>query len=268
MSAGEGRPGPLPSVDPRPPNPRADALPALCPYLATLDGNSRRASANRDHRCVAVSPPVQLAPEKQRRLCLVADHVNCATYGAALNAHDSLPDRVPGHARPIARIRPIVLDEGRFAGQLPALRADRAAGQAVLVGLLVIAFAAILVARPSADAVPAGALGADASASPRASAGAPGDAVATPSTAPPTAAAPTAAAPTAATAPAETPDATERPPPASTRAPLTGATYRVRSGDTLIAIATRFGTTGQVLVKLNGLADPSKLKIGQVLLLP
>ena len=48
------------------------ALPTLCPYLATVDGNWRSSSAVREHRCVAATPPVPLALEKQRRLCLVA----------------------------------------------------------------------------------------------------------------------------------------------------------------------------------------------------
>jgi LysM repeat protein len=44
--------------------------------------------------------------------------------------------------------------------------------------------------------------------------------------------------------------------------------YKVRSGDTLTAIAARFGTTVRVLAQLNGISDPSRLRIGQVLKLP
>jgi LysM repeat protein len=47
-----------------------------------------------------------------------------------------------------------------------------------------------------------------------------------------------------------------------------GATYKVRSGDTLSAIAARFGTTVRALVDLNGITDPSRLRVGQVLKLP
>jgi LysM repeat protein len=49
---------------------------------------------------------------------------------------------------------------------------------------------------------------------------------------------------------------------------LSGATYTVKRGDNLFAIAARFGTTTKVLIELNDLADPRQLKIGQVLILP
>jgi LysM repeat protein len=39
-------------------------------------------------------------------------------------------------------------------------------------------------------------------------------------------------------------------------------------GDTLGAIAARFGTTSTVLAKFNGIADPSFIRVGQVLRLP
>ena len=42
-------------------------------------------------------------------------------------------------------------------------------------------------------------------------------------------------------------------------------TYTVVSGDTLSGIASRFGTTYQVLAALNGIADPNKIYPGQVL---
>lgn len=45
-------------------------------------------------------------------------------------------------------------------------------------------------------------------------------------------------------------------------------TYTVAAGDTLSGIAGRFGTTVEELVSLNNISDPSKLSIGQVLILP
>ena len=45
-------------------------------------------------------------------------------------------------------------------------------------------------------------------------------------------------------------------------------TYTVRPGDTLWAIARRFGTTVQELVNLNGIADPNLIYPSQVLRLP
>jgi len=271
MSAVEGLPAPGPrahataTAGPRPAN-----LPTLCPYLATVDGTWRSATAVRDHRCMAVSPPVQLAAEKQRRLCLVDRHVDCATYGAAVAGHASI-----GHAdrsRPIARMTPVILDHGRFDLHLPTLRADRPTGQAALVVVLGIAFVAILLARPSGE--PGAIIG-------------PGSSGAA-TAAPTTGAATDAAVPSPSAAPASIPpEETERPsatdppgssssaaasaapsPGASSDPATSGATYRVKSGDTLSAIAARYGTTTRILVQLNGIADPSRLKVGQVLKLP
>ena len=44
--------------------------------------------------------------------------------------------------------------------------------------------------------------------------------------------------------------------------------YTVQSGDTLGEIATRFGVALDALIKLNHIADPSVIEIGQVLLIP
>ncbi|MCM3578772.1 LysM peptidoglycan-binding domain-containing protein [Micrococcus luteus] len=59
-------------------------------------------------------------------------------------------------------------------------------------------------------------------------------------------------------------------PPAATSsrpAPATG-TYTVRPGDTLGRIAKAHGTTWQALAKLNALADPHLIEVGQVLKVP
>jgi murein DD-endopeptidase MepM/ murein hydrolase activator NlpD len=45
-------------------------------------------------------------------------------------------------------------------------------------------------------------------------------------------------------------------------------TYKVKSGDTLSAIATRHKTTVATLTKLNGIKDASKISVGQVIKLP
>lgn len=47
-----------------------------------------------------------------------------------------------------------------------------------------------------------------------------------------------------------------------------GATYVVRSGDTLSAIAANHGTSVTVLVALNHLANPDRINAGQVIILP
>ncbi len=44
--------------------------------------------------------------------------------------------------------------------------------------------------------------------------------------------------------------------------------YQVQSGDTLAVIAARFDTSVEELVRLNSLANPNVLEVGQVLLIP
>jgi LysM repeat protein len=160
---------------------------------------------------------------------------------------------------------PVILDHGRFDIRFPALRADRVSGQAVLVGVLGIALTAILVARPSGDA---GAAGADRSVAPEASQPAP-TVVAAAETAP----GPEATEGVPTDEPAATPESSAASTPAasptaSAEPSTSGATYKVKSGDTLSAIAARFGTTVRVLVDLNRISDPSRIRIGQILRLP
>ena len=42
-------------------------------------------------------------------------------------------------------------------------------------------------------------------------------------------------------------------------------TYTVVSGDSLSKIAQKFGTTYQELARINGISDPNKISVGQVL---
>ena len=49
----------------------------------------RASTPAREHRCTVVTPPAILAAEKQRRLCLTAEHVGCSTYLAATNPTDA-----------------------------------------------------------------------------------------------------------------------------------------------------------------------------------
>ena len=135
-------------------------------------------------------------------------------------------------------------------------------GQGLLVGLLALAFVGILIARPAGDSgaasgaggrTPAPTTAAVASATPRPSSA--------PSGAPVVTARPIGSAEPSTSSPPTTP-------PASSRPTTSGATYKVKSGDTLSAIAARFGTTVKVLVNLNHISDPSRIHVGQVLKLP
>jgi len=244
-------------------------LPDLCPYLATEDGSWRSSSAVRDHRCLAVSPPVPLALEKQRRLCLAAEHVQCATYGAAMVANPPAAPRESLGFRAVARTTPVILDHGRFDWVLPIPPPNRMAGQGILVGLLGLAFAALLLARPSGEGA---AVDGPSVAATSALAGAATQRSATPTSNPRTTPKPTGA-PVVTARPIGSPasgDATPAPAVAVPTAspPAVRATYKVKSGDTLTAIASRNGTTIKVLMTLNGITDPSKLHVGQILKLP
>lgn len=58
-------------------------------------------------------------------------------------------------------------------------------------------------------------------------------------------------------------------PNAGNTVPTPSATqYTVKAGDTLSGIAAKYGTTYQVLAQINGIADPNKINVGQVLTIP
>jgi LysM repeat protein len=68
------------------------------------------------------------------------------------------------------------------------------------------------------------------------------------------------------------PTATPDPTPVITPTPEpdpTSQTYRVRSGDTLLSIAQRFGLTlGQLMAANPTISDPNRIRVGQVLVIP
>ena len=160
---------------------------------------------------------------------------------------------------------------------IPLLRGERGLTQFVLVGLMGLAFAAIVLARVSMTAsTPSGgggseAVGAGATASATAGTTArPTEEPVAATTAPQRTLVPTEVEPTPTTAAEPTataagPTATAAPSAAPSSAP---ATYTVKSGDTLSGIADEFGTTWQEIAKLNDLEDPGRLHVGQVLQLP
>lgn len=152
---------------------------------------------------------------------------------------------------------------------MPILRGERNVAQFILIGLMGLAFAAIVLARLSMTPAPAGdgdpgVVGAQATSSP--TAGATADRTTAPvaeTTAPQRTLVPTEVEPTPTTEPEATP--TTAPTDAPSDRP---ATYTVKSGDTLSGIADEFGTTWQEIAKLNKLEDPGRLHVGQVLQLP
>ncbi len=238
--------------------PVTPATAAVCPYLLASDGRWRASTPAREHRCTVVSPPAILAAEKQRRLCLTAEHVGCSTYLAATSPTEAGEAPAPyRRTREVTRTAPLVLDHGRLAIGLPSLRGERNAGQqGGLVALMAVAFAAIVVARLSAggpNLTPVQAVGAGAS---------PGAASPAPTVRPAaTEGATRTLVPTEVEPTPAPPDATKNPAGAT-------RTYKVRTGDTLGGIAREFDTTVAVLQELNGIDNPRLLRVGQVLELP
>jgi LysM repeat protein len=256
-----------------------DVVYRACPYLIASAGTWRGAHPTRDHRCSATQPHAAPAIAKQRSLCLTPTHVSCATYVAAQAIE---ADRVgAGQAAgsdlwPETRSIVLALEPGH--GRSAAFRGSsrKGGGQAVLVGLMVLAFLVLVIARTapqSGSRAPQPGSGASSS-------GPPGGAALTapPTTAPSVAAsvAPSAAAgasPSTSAAPAASSPSSGTSPAASatpgTRPSATPAatTYKVRSGDTLSGIATRFDTTVKKIKVANGLTS-NTLRIGQVLVIP
>jgi LysM repeat protein len=65
-------------------------------------------------------------------------------------------------------------------------------------------------------------------------------------------------------APEETPDAPRSPLQTQpSRTPQPEEYYEVQPGDTLSKIAARFGTTADEIARLNNLADPNRISVGQ-----
>jgi len=80
-------------------------------------------------------------------------------------------------------------------------------------------------------------------------------------------------APSNTTTPTDTPTATPTPPPTATAAitptpTATPVTHTVAAGDTLAQIAQDYGTTTEALAEANDIADPSRIEVGQVLIIP
>ena len=245
----------------------AGAVADVCPLLVSADGAWRSAYASRDHRCWAVRPPAPLNLAKQRELCLTAAHATCATFQATRPGSGE-PDG--GSMAPVAddasllwppvRSTPLVLESSRVGGGELPLVPGRAGGQALLVGLMALAFLVLVIARttapwpaPPASSVPSFVISASPTTRPSA----------TPS---PTAPAAPSASPDGSPAPSGT--AAPTPGTPASPSPSAGRTYTVQSGDTLSGIAARFGTTVAAIADANGIADRRLIRVGQVLIIP
>lgn len=245
--------------------PSGDVVHEVCPYLAAEGGGWRSSYPTRDHRCTAIEPPVALALAKQRELCLRRSHSTCATFGAAgdLEETPGLPIPAgdaglwPSTSGPLIALTPT-------RGRAPGLSAAPARTvQAALIGLMVLAFAVLVVTRTTPPAP-----GTGASAAPGGQATPSGAVTATPGTSmevSPSPSLPASGSPaTPPPSPAATPVATAVP-TVEPSAPAT--TYTVKRGDTLSSIAAAYGTTVNKLKKANGLTS-SLIRVGQELVIP
>ena len=100
----------------------ASSLPAtdVCRYLLVPEAGLRYGHPERAHRCLAIRPYESIAQDKQRRLCLTADHGTCPAFQAAserrlaILAESGIPLAVveTGRSRPLGRTAPLVLEAG------------------------------------------------------------------------------------------------------------------------------------------------------------
>jgi LysM repeat protein len=244
----------------------------VCPYLATAEGQWRSAYATRDHRCGALEPPAALAISKQRELCLTPAHRACATFQAAeARGTGGAADDAGLWAR--TRATPLVLDPARRIGPLAGSPA-RTGGQALLIGLMVLAFLVLVIARTTSPAGSAQPPPTSAASAVTAGSIAPSPLVtmapASPASASPEPAAsvmPSEEPATPSPTPAATPRPTATPRPAKTPA-ANPRTYKVRAADTLSSIAAKFGITVRKLARANDIEDPALIRVGQVLVIP
>lgn len=250
----ESTPGPPgTAATPTPGASGEQVVPRGCPFLLAEPGGWRLDRPSRDHRCAAFSPAAPLAPEKQARLCLTPAHTGCATYLASLAARETRLGPPPGDRATrwgLARTVTIIEDPGGIRARLLASLLDRRRWPAIPAVILVTTLFAL--ALSGFRAIPA-------------------EPVATSSPAPGT------PAPTTAATPAETPIMTASPAPTTAPTPTAAPTaaptrafrtYRVQPGDTLSAIASRFGVSIQSIVNLNNISNPNQLSVGQVLKIP
>lgn len=232
-----------------------EAAAAVCPFLAGLDDGGELSDPFPVHdernRCIAHGPWQPQGRLQQELVCLTVAHASCPRYGWGVR-------HGPGSGR------------GR-RGVANALRLVSVALVAVIVLGVGVALAGFVVLPSLGGLFAGGGPTPTASPTPR-----PTEAPTLVPTAIPT------AAPTPEPTPEETPAPTETPPPTptlppdspyATLEPCPGGEacylYTVRSGDTLYAIAQRFGTTVAAIRDLNpAVQDTNIIHSGQVLKLP
>ena len=242
----------------------------ICPLLAL--GADRRTvidGVDGSHRCHAVEPALPIDRQMQAQLCLGAAHERCERYRAYVARTGVTRPGRADVADGLVGTRLVLAPEPPWRGIAGRARRARSGtllavgAGAVAIGLAGVAaasviddggidFAALLgptaTPRPTVAPTP----------SPEPAVTPPPTSTPIPSASP----APTAA-PTAETTPVPTANVTPAPTP-----PPPPQTYTVVEGDTLAAIAERFGTSVSALQAANDIGDPNEIVIGQVLVIP
>ena len=243
------------------------AVDSICPLL-TL-GSDRHAVCNgfdADHRCGVANGPDPLDRAQQLRFCLGPMHVECPHYARrALSDRAATVDGVPAPSPDVllAPTRLVIDAEHVRLGLRPGAGLPRGA-RPVLAAVVVVAATSAGAASGSFQRLAA--LVGDA-----------GDpvqhdsALMAPTATPAPAASPRAAAtavPQTTPLPTPSPLVVPTPTAAPTSEVMPAQTYVVQAGDTLKAIADRYGTTVAALQQANGIADQNVINVGQVLSIP
>jgi LysM repeat protein len=263
-------PTPSPATPAAPAVSEPDVSPVLrgCPFLMSEEGGWRLDIPSRDHRCAAFSPPAPLAPDKQARLCLTSSHLTCATYLASLAARETRLGSAPAARATrwgLARTTSVIQDPGGIRTRVLGVALDRRRWPAIPAVLLVVTLF-VLALTGLRGVLPVTGVGPTPSAPPATEVAV---VVVTPAP-PPLTLPPTGSVePTTAASPTVVPTIAPSPTPGPVATPKpTFRTYVVKSGDTLTGIAAKFHTSWQAIAALNHISDPSKLHVGQVLLIP
>lgn len=215
-------------------------------------------SPDRGHRCHAEPIPSVVERSYQQRVCLSDGYARCDRY---LEHSARLGDPRNRYRHGLTSTRLVIPGEPAWAVAAASRRQIR---RSQLAGLA----AALAVVGAGAVAVASGTLPAGLALLNSPSPGeTPVSSVPSPSSTP-------TASPTATSAPTPTPpqptaSPTVAPTPAPTAAPTPPPrTYVVVQGDTLGAIAARFGTTANAIAAANGISNPNEINPGQVLVIP
>jgi LysM repeat protein len=245
----------------------ARAVVHVCPFLIADSGDWRLAVPTREHRCAALVPLASLTFEKQARLCLTAAHESCATYGAALAAREERTGGAIALERAgrwsFALTTPLIEDAGGVRSRVGGILADRRRWPVVPVVVLVATLFGLSISgarndRPVTAVVPPTQPGTGANAAPAITITAAPTITPAPASASP--------APTPTSTPAPSPSPTVAPTPKPT--PAYWTTYTIKYRDTLSGIAATFHTTVLAIERLNGITDPTRLRVGQVIKIP